>query len=75
MCIRDSEYILKKSNEEVAGLFMPILKEHGIEAPMDKVVTVVGLMKDRVSFIKDVYKRQVLYGNSDKCTLCGPGGV
>ena len=30
------KYILKKSNEEVAGLFMPILKEHGIEAPMDK---------------------------------------
>ena len=50
------EYILKKSNEEVAGLFMPILKEHGIEAPMDKVVTVVGLMKDRVSFIKDLWE-------------------
>ena len=50
------EYILKKSNEEVAGLFMPILKGHGIEAPMDKVVTVVGLMKDRVSFIKDLWE-------------------
>ena len=22
-----------------------------------------------------VWKEKVLYGNSDKCTLCGPGGV
>ena len=49
------EYILRKSNEEVAALFMPILKEHGIEAPMEKVVTVVGLMKGRVSFIKELW--------------------
>ena len=49
------EYILRKSNEEVAELFMPILKEHGIEVPMGKVVTVVGLMKSRVSFIKELW--------------------
>lgn len=49
------EYILMKSDEEIAQLFMPILKEHGIEAPMDKVVTVVGLMKGRVSFIKELW--------------------
>ena len=49
------EYILKKDNAEIAALFMPVLKENGIEAPMDKVITVVGLMKDRVSFIKDLW--------------------
>ena len=49
------EYILMKSDEEIAQLFMPILKEHGIDAPMDKVVTVVGLMKGRVSFIKELW--------------------
>ena len=49
------EYILMKSNGEIEQLFMPILKEHGIEAPMDKVVTVVGLMKGRVSFIKELW--------------------
>lgn len=49
------EYILMKSDEEIAGLFMPILKEHGIEAPMETVVTVVGLMKGRVSFIKELW--------------------
>ena len=39
----------------IASLFMPILKEHGIEAPMGTVVTVVGLMKGRVSFIKELW--------------------
>ncbi len=50
------EYIMRKSNEEVAALFLPVLKEHGIEAPMDKIVTVVGLMKDRVSFIGELWE-------------------
>ena len=49
------EYILLKSDEEIADLFMPILKEHGIEAPKETVVTVVGLMKGRVSFIKELW--------------------
>ena len=49
------EYILKMSDEKVAEMFMPILKEHGIEAPMDKVVTVVGLMKGRVNFVKELW--------------------
>lgn len=34
---------------------MPFLKEHGVEAPFEKVVTVVGMMKDRVSFIKELW--------------------
>ena len=49
------EYILKMSDERVAELFMPILKEHGIDAPMDKVVTVVGMMKGRVNFVKELW--------------------
>lgn len=50
------QYIQQKSNEEVASLFMPILKEHGVEAPMDKVVAVVGMMKDRVSFVSELWE-------------------
>ena len=50
------QYIQQKSNEEVASLFMPILKEHGVEAPMDKVVAVVGMMKDRVSFVSQLWE-------------------
>lgn len=49
------EYILKMSDERVAELFMPVLKEHGIDVPMDKVVTVVGMMKGRVNFVKELW--------------------
>ncbi len=49
------EYILKMSDEKVAELFMPVLKEHGIEAPMGKVVTAVGLMKSRVNFVAELW--------------------
>lgn len=42
-------------DRKLAELFMPILKEHGIEAPMDTVATVMGLMKGRVSFIKELW--------------------
>lgn len=49
------EYILRKSDEEITTLFLPYLKEQGIEAPLDKVTTVVGLMKDRVDFVKELW--------------------
>ncbi len=50
------EYILKMDDGRVAEMFMPILKEHGIDAPMDKVVTVVGMMKGRVNFVKELWE-------------------
>ncbi len=49
------QYIQQKPNEEIAELFVPVLKEHGVEAPFEKVVTVVGMMKDRVSFVKELW--------------------
>ncbi len=49
------EYILHADNRELAEMFMPTVKGNGIDAPMEKVVTVVGMMKDRVSFMKDLW--------------------
>ena len=48
-------YIQQKSNEEIAELFLPVLKENGVEAPMDTVVAVVGMMKDRVNFVSELW--------------------
>ena len=48
-------YIQQKPNEEVAKLFIPFLKEHGVEADFDKVALVVGMMKDRVNFISELW--------------------
>lgn len=49
------QYIQLKPNEEIAELFLPYLKENGVDAPMEKVVKVVGMMKNRVSFVKDLW--------------------
>jgi glutamyl-tRNA synthetase len=50
------EYVLKKSDEEVAQLFMQELKKRGVEAPFEKVVTIVGLVKNRVNFVKELWE-------------------
>ena len=39
------EYILMKDNKELAPTFDKILRENGIEAPMERVEAVVGMMK------------------------------
>lgn len=49
------QYIQMKDNKEIAALFMPILEAHGVNAEPAYVEKVVGMMKDRVSFIKDLW--------------------
>lgn len=49
------QYIEKTSNEEITNLFLPILKEHGIDVLYQKALTVVGMVKDRVNFVKDLW--------------------
>ena len=49
------EYILRKSNEEIADLFAPIVANNGVEESMERVRTVVSLMKDRVSFVRELW--------------------
>ena len=49
------EYIMLKSDREVAELFNPILESHGIKAPIERVETAVGLVKNRVNFIGELW--------------------
>ena len=49
------EYILRKSDEEIAKLFAPIVANNGIDEPLERVTQVVHLMKDRVDFVKDLF--------------------
>lgn len=49
------EYILKKSNEEIAQLFAPIVREHCPDETMERITEVVGMMKDRVDFVKELW--------------------
>ena len=49
------EYILKKSAEEIAVLFYPIVKEHCPDETLERVTMVTAMMKDRVSFVKELW--------------------
>ena len=49
------EYILKKSNEEIAQLFLPIVREHCPKETLERVTQVTAMMKDRVSFVKELW--------------------
>ena len=54
------EYILQKSDEELAELFKPVLKEHGVDlgAYSDAfLTTVVSLVKGRVNFVKELWEQ------------------
>lgn len=49
------EYMLKKSNEEVANLFAPIVANNGVDETMEHITQVVAMMKDRVNFVKELW--------------------
>ena len=49
------EYILRKSDDEIAKLFAPIVANNGIDESLERVTQVVHMMKDRVSFVKELW--------------------
>lgn len=49
------EYILRKSNEEIADLFAPIVAGNGVDEPLNRIRAVVTMMKDRVNFVKELW--------------------
>ena len=51
----NKEYLRKKSDEELADLFIPILKEKGIDASREYVLKVVTLIKERATFVADFW--------------------
>ena len=55
------QYLIRKSDEELAGLFMPILKEKGILAEKETVVKTVGLVKERVNFVHELWEQSYFF--------------
>ena len=48
-------YIQELPNETLASLFMPILQSHNIDESVERVAVVVDLMKERISFIHELW--------------------
>lgn len=52
----NQQYMLLKSDEELAALYMPILEEKGIKKDMKFVTKVVSAIKERATFVKDFWE-------------------
>lgn len=55
------QYIQLKSNAEVAELFAPYLAEQGVTADASYVELVVGLVKERVNFVKELWGQSFFF--------------
>ena len=49
------EYMLAKSDKEIAKLFAPIVAGNGVDETMERITQVVSMMKDRVNFVKELW--------------------
>ncbi len=49
------EYMLRKSDDEIAREFAAIVANNGVDESFERVKQVVHLMKDRVSFVKELW--------------------
>lgn len=51
----NAQYMHHKSDAELATLFQPILREHGVEVSYEVAGRVAGIMKERATFISDLW--------------------
>lgn len=55
------QYIQLKSNKELRELFIPYLEKEGIKADESYIETVIGLVKERVSFVKEFWGQSAFF--------------
>lgn len=48
-------YLQQKSPAELAGLFLPVLKEKGIDPEPQKLERIVGMIQERCEFVNDIW--------------------
>ena len=55
------QHMMQKTDEELARLFMPVLKEKGIEASQEYVARVCSLVKERVYLIHEMWDQSYFF--------------
>ena len=55
------EYILQKSDREIAEIFMNVVKQHGVDTTLEHLETIVSLMKGRVNFVHELWDASSFY--------------
>lgn len=52
----NNQYLHMKSDEELTGLFMKVVKEHGFTPSFAELIRIVRLVRDRAGFVTDLWK-------------------
>lgn len=55
------QYIQLSSNKEIANIFYPMLEEKDVDVNIEYVETVVGLVKERVNFVKELWEQSFFF--------------
>ena len=55
------QYLIQKSDEELAKLYLPVLEQKGIETEFSKVAQIVGLIKERTHFVSDFWEQSSFF--------------
>lgn len=56
------QYLIRKSDEELAGLFGPVLVQKGVVPPtVDYLARVIALVKERVSFVTELWEQTYFF--------------
>jgi len=55
------QYIQSSPNSEIANIFYPLLEEKGIDFPIGYIETVVGLVKERVNFVNELWDQSFFF--------------
>ncbi len=58
------QYLVKKEDAELAQLFIPIIEKHGFMAELTYVTKVVGLAKERVNFVSELWDQSSFFFNT-----------
>ncbi len=60
------QYLIRKSNEELAALFTPTLEEKGIDVEKAKLEKICGEIKERVNFVHELWEQADFYFEAPK---------
>jgi glutamyl-tRNA synthetase len=60
------QYLISKNNSQVAELFMPALRAKGIHLNCETLETIVGLVKERVNFVSELWDQTFFFFEAPK---------
>lgn len=55
------QYLIKRSNEELASLLLPVLTEQGVNTTIEILSPIVGLVKERAQFVNDLVSQTIYF--------------